>query len=64
VISLNSSCGRLKKQDDNLLFVRERLLRSEEDLAGLLTHYAQVHHGKRVEDDETNPFASTLKLSG
>ncbi|MCI0389092.1 MAG: WD40 repeat domain-containing protein, partial [Acidobacteria bacterium] len=55
---------KAKEQDDNLLFVRERMLRSEEDLAGLLTHYAQVHRGRRVEDDETSPFGALLKLSG
>lgn len=55
---------RAREQDDNLLFVRERMLRSELDLAGLLGLYAQVHSGRRVEDDETNPFVTILKLSG
>ncbi len=55
---------KAKEQDDNLLFVRERMLRSEEDLAGLLTHYAQVRRGKRIEDDETCSCTTALKLSG
>src|SRR5215475_5080049 len=55
---------KAKEQDDNLLFVRERMLRSEKDLAGLLTHYAQVHQGKRIEDDETCSCTTALKLSG
>jgi WD40 repeat protein len=55
---------RAKEQDDNLLFVRERMLRSELELAELLQLYAQVHRGKPVEDDETNPFVTILKLSG
>jgi len=53
-----------REQDDNLLFVRERILRSEVDLAGLLGLYKRVHRGQRVDDDETNPFVTILKLSG
>ncbi|HEY7911112.1 MAG TPA: AAA-like domain-containing protein, partial [Blastocatellia bacterium] len=40
---------RAREQDDNLLFVRERMLRSEMELAGLLSLYEQAHRGKRVE---------------
>jgi WD40 repeat protein len=53
-----------QERDDNLLFVRERLLRSEADLAGLLTFYKQVTGRKRVRDDVTNPLISILRLSG
>src|SRR5262245_58410846 len=55
---------RAKERDDNLLFVRERMLRSEVDVAGLLSLYLQAHRGKRVMDDETNPLVSVLRLSG
>jgi hypothetical protein len=55
---------RAKERDDNLLFVRERMLRSEVDVAGLLSLYAQAHQGKRVVDDETNSLVSILRLSG
>ncbi len=55
---------RASEQDDNLLFVRERMLRSEVDLTGLLSLYGQVRDGKRVTDDETNPLVSVLRLSG
>jgi WD40 repeat protein len=55
---------RASEQDDNLLFVRERMLRSEVDLASLLTLYGQVRDGKRVTDDETNPLVTVLRLSG
>jgi hypothetical protein len=55
---------RAKEQDDNLLFVRERMLRSEADVAGLLGLYARAHRGKRVEDDETSPLVGILRLSG
>jgi len=50
--------------DNNLIFVRERMLRSEVDLAGLLTFYDQVHSGMRVADDETSQLVSALRLSG
>lgn len=53
-----------RDKDDNLLFVRERLLRCEADLASLLDLYAQVRRGRLVRDDETNQLASTLRLSG
>ncbi len=53
-----------QERDDNLLFVRERLLRSETDLAGLLTLYAEALARRRVPDDATNPLITTLRLSG
>jgi hypothetical protein len=53
-----------RERDDNLLFVRERLLRSEVDLAGLLTLYAKAWAHKRVPDDVTSPLVTTLRLSG
>jgi WD40 repeat protein len=55
---------RAQEQDDNLLFVRERLLRSEVEVAGLLHRFEQVLGGKKVEDDDTDPFVTILKLSG
>ena len=56
--------SRAREQDDNLLFVRERILRSEVDLAGLLHLYEKVLRRKPVPDDETNPLLSVLRLSG
>jgi WD40 repeat protein len=55
---------RARERDDNLLFVRERLLRSEADLASLLDLYGQVRAGKRVALDDTNQLVSLLRLSG
>jgi hypothetical protein len=43
-----------RESDDNLLFVRERLLRSEGDVTGLLELYRKVRQGQRVLADETN----------
>ena len=57
--------SRARERDDNLLFVRERLLRSESDRAGLLDLYAKVREGrKRVRDDDANPLLGILRLSG
>lgn len=53
-----------RDRDDNLVFVRERLLRSEADVAGLLYLYRRVRLGEKVPDDETNPLGSILHLSG
>ncbi len=53
-----------RERDDNLLFVREQMLRSQVDLAGLLDLYRRVITQKQVSDDETNPLVSALRLSG
>jgi WD40 repeat protein len=53
-----------RERDDNLIFVRERLLKSGEDIAALLELYRQVWLGRRVPDSETSPLCSLLKLSG
>lgn len=55
---------RARERDDNLLFVRERMLRNEADLAGLLLLYAKVCAGAKVRDDETNPQVTALRLAG
>jgi WD40 repeat protein len=55
---------RAVERDDNLIFVRERLLRSEVDVGSVLDLYAQIQQGKRVNDDDTNPLVSILRLAG
>jgi hypothetical protein len=55
---------RAQERDDNLLFVRERLLRSEVDTPSLLALYDRVRSGKRVIEDQTNPLITVLRLSG
>ena len=44
--------------------MRNRLLRSEVDLASLLDLYGKIRSGKRIPDDETNPLVPVLRLSG
>ena len=53
-----------RERDDNLIFVRERILRSETDVPGLLLLYRKVHFGQPVPNDETNPLITILRLSG
>ena len=55
---------RARERDDNLLFVRDRLLRCDTDLTALLGLYQQILQGKDVPDDESNPLVSLLLLSG
>ena len=56
--------NRAKERDDNLIFVRERLLRSDHDRAAVLDLYRKVRSGVPVVDDEANPLIGALHLSG
>ncbi|HNH81203.1 MAG TPA: AAA-like domain-containing protein [Acidobacteriota bacterium] len=56
--------SRAREHDDNLLFVRERILRSETDLGGLLDFYARICSRQAVRDDDTNPLINILRLAG
>src|SRR5204863_1169832 len=53
-----------RERDDNLIFVRDGLLRSQEDLTSLLDLYGKVRTGKHVAPDDTNPLLDLLRLSG
>lgn len=55
---------RAREQENNLLFVRERMLRSEADTTSLLDLYQAIWRGRRVRVEETNPLISILLLSG
>lgn len=56
--------SRSREKDDNLLFVRERLLRSDVDRASLLDLYSHIREGKKVPDDDSNTLVDTLRLAG
>ncbi len=56
--------NRARERDDNLIFVRERLLRSDLGRAELLSFYEGILRGRQVPDDETNPLVSALRLTG
>ena len=55
---------RARERDDNLIFVRERILRSGADRVSLLELYRKVLAKKAVLDDETNLLVSVLRLAG
>lgn len=55
---------RARERDDNLLFVRGRLLRADVERAGLLHLYDAVLRGRRVRDDERDPLVSVMRLAG
>ncbi|HSH93203.1 MAG TPA: AAA-like domain-containing protein [Roseimicrobium sp.] len=55
---------RARERDDNLIFVRERILRNESDRAGLLYLYQKILQGRHVPDDPSNPLTGILRLSG
>lgn len=52
-----------REQDDNLVFVRERVLRSEVELTTLLDHYQRVQRRGEWMDDRT-PATEALLLAG
>lgn len=56
--------ARARERDDNLLFVRDRILRSESDHAALLTLYDRIRKHERLRDDPAHPLISILRLAG
>src|SRR4029077_17656159 len=68
--AVDQVCGELflshraRERDDNLLFVRERMLRNETDVAGLLLLYREVDNRDIVRDEETNPLVTVMRLAG
>jgi WD40 repeat protein len=67
---VDALCERLflttdaQEQDDNLTFVRDRLLKSDADITELLTLYGQVYRGQKIRDDKANRLVTLLLLSG
>jgi WD40 repeat protein len=55
---------RARDMDDNLVYVRERMLRSEVDRAALLDTYAKLYAGKHVRFDDGDRVITVLFLSG
>src|SRR5206468_430535 len=53
-----------RETEDNLVFVRDRLLRSEADPSALLTLYSAVAAGGRVSAKGGDPLVELLQLSG
>jgi len=53
-----------RRWDENMLFVRDLLLRGASDTAGILDRYQAVLTGKRVPDDAADPRLERLRLAG
>ena len=51
-------------QEENLLFVRDRMLRGATNPVELLTVYSSIRTGKLVQDDPANPLFNQLRLAG
>ncbi len=68
--SVDRACERLflspraRETDDNLLYVRERMCRTESDLAALLELYQEIHAGRPVFDDDLSDLINQLRLAG
>ena len=68
--AVDELCSRLflsakaAEKDDNLLFVRECMLRSSVDRSRLLGWYAMIRAGDSVPADDTDPVLNALRLSG
>ena len=52
------------QSEDNLAFVRNRLLNTEHDTNALLDLYGKIQAAKRIPDDETDPLIDALYLAG
>jgi WD40 repeat protein len=69
-VDVDRVCERLflapgaSERDDNLIFVRERLLRSDTHAGDVLHLYARLRSGQTVREDTTDPRVRVLRLSG
>jgi tetratricopeptide (TPR) repeat protein len=67
---VDAVCERLFLSHDarnteyNMVFVRNRILRTEQDLAGVLELYKRVLRGDPVKSEDNNPLIGVLNLSG
>ena len=55
---------RARDSDDNLVYVRDRMLGGSPDRAALLDLYARVLRRDRVRSEDNNPLIDVLALSG
>jgi hypothetical protein len=69
-VDIDDLCRKLflsagaRDREDNLVFVRDKMLRSNDDLLGLLALYLRILKGESIPNDDLNPFNKTLLLSG
>lgn len=56
--------NKARERDDNLLFVRDRMLRGGADPIQMLTVYSNIWAGRLVKDDPSHPLLNELRLTG
>lgn len=56
--------SRSVEQDDNLVFVRDRICRAEANRRELLNTYSRIRSGERVPLEDGDPTGIALRLSG
>lgn len=56
--------NQAREKDDNLLYVRDRLLRTNKDLGGVFDIYERALRDEPVPVEENNPLLDELKLAG
>ncbi|HEX6897635.1 MAG TPA: AAA-like domain-containing protein, partial [Bryobacteraceae bacterium] len=56
--------AQARERDDNLLFVRDRMLRGGANAVELLTLYSTIRAGRIVKDDPAQPVLKELRLAG
>jgi len=64
VCSDNFLSSRAREEDNNLIFVRDVVLKKEADRASLLDLYSHILAGEKIKDDDTSPLVDTLRLAG
>jgi AAA domain-containing protein len=56
--------NKARDRDDNLLFVRDRMLRGGANPVELLSTYSSIWTGRMVKDDPSHPLLNELRLAG
>lgn len=56
--------ARAREQDDNLLFVRDMMIRNARDLGTVMERFSQIQSGDALLDDEADDICNHLLLSG
>jgi hypothetical protein len=56
--------NKARDRDDNLLFVRDRMLRGGANPVEMLSTYSSIWTGRMVKDDPSHPLLNELRLAG
>jgi len=56
--------NKARDRDENLMFVRDRMLRSEISAVEMLSVYSNILAGHQIKDDPAHPVLTQLRLAG